>query len=286
MAATSQNKEKFENYEGFVEKFKPKKTTDDCYTPPKVYEAVADWVANEYNLDKSFFVRPFYPGGDYERFDYSGKIVVDNPPFSILMKIIKFYVDKKIKFFLFAPTLTLCQYGDYCTVLLVGEDITYENGAEINTSFATNLEPHEIRARTPPTLYETVIEANKINKQKDKKSLPKYSYPMELVTTAAIYPFAKYGFDFVIPRSESVRVSALDAQRQCKKGVFGHGWLVSERVKAEREKAERVKAEREKAEREKAEREKALRWELSEREKEIITALSSRGGIFIPEFRR
>ena len=27
-------------YEDFVEKFKPKKTTDDCYTPPNVYEEV------------------------------------------------------------------------------------------------------------------------------------------------------------------------------------------------------------------------------------------------------
>ena len=62
--ATSQNKEKFEDYDGFVEKFKPKKTTDDCYTPEIVYNAIADWVANEYNLDKSVFVRPFYPGGD------------------------------------------------------------------------------------------------------------------------------------------------------------------------------------------------------------------------------
>ena len=31
--------EKFNDYAGFVEKFKPKKTTDDCYTPPAVYEA-------------------------------------------------------------------------------------------------------------------------------------------------------------------------------------------------------------------------------------------------------
>ena len=269
---------KGETYDEFVEKFKPKKTTDDCYTPTEVYEAVADWAANEYNLDKSFFVRPFYPGGDYERYDYTNKIVVDNPPFSILAQIIKFYTGKEIKFFLFAPTLTLCRYGDYCTVLPVGADITYENGAVVNTSFATNLEPNEIRARTTPTLYKVVDEANKINKQKDKKSLPKYSYPMELVTAAAIYPFAKYGIDFVIPRSESVRVSALDAQRPHKKSVFGCGWLVSERVKAERVKAERVKAEREKAEREKAEREKAerekaLRWELSERERLIIQNL-------------
>ena len=274
---------KGETYDEFVEKFKPKKTTDDCYTPEIVYNAIADWVANEYHLNKTDFVRPFYPGGDYEHFDYDNKIVVDNPPFSILSRIIKFYVDKGIKFFLFAPTLILCRYGDYCTVLPVGADITYENGAVVNTSFATNLEPHEIRARTPPTLYKAVDEANKINKQKDKKSLPKYSYPMELVTTAAIYPFAKYGIDFVIPRSESVRVPALDAQRQLKKTVFGCGWLVSERVKAEREKAEREKAERvkaerekaerEKAEREKAEREKALRWELSEREGLIIQNL-------------
>ena len=26
----------FEDYEGFVDKFKTKKTTDDCYTPPEV----------------------------------------------------------------------------------------------------------------------------------------------------------------------------------------------------------------------------------------------------------
>ena len=92
---------------------------------------------------------------------------------------------------------------------------------------------------------------------------------MELVTTAAISPYAKYGIDFVIPRSESVRVPALDAQRQRKKTVFGCGWLISERVKAEREKAER-----EKAEREKAEREKAIIWQLSEREKAIIEKLN------------
>lgn len=28
------------DYAGFVEKFKPKKTTDDCITPDAVYEAV------------------------------------------------------------------------------------------------------------------------------------------------------------------------------------------------------------------------------------------------------
>ena len=32
-----------EEYAAFVEKFKPKKTTDDCYTPPAVYEAVLNY---------------------------------------------------------------------------------------------------------------------------------------------------------------------------------------------------------------------------------------------------
>lgn len=36
-----------EEYKQFVEKFKPKKTTDDCYTPPEVYEAVKQWVLSE-----------------------------------------------------------------------------------------------------------------------------------------------------------------------------------------------------------------------------------------------
>lgn len=72
-----------DDYGAFVEKFKPKKTTDDCYTPPAVYETIKDWACREYDIDPSKVVRPFYPGGDYERFDYSGgAVVVDNPPFS------------------------------------------------------------------------------------------------------------------------------------------------------------------------------------------------------------
>ncbi len=44
----------FEDYEGFVEKFKPKKTTDDCYTPEPVYEAIKGGVsANLMPLDKA-----------------------------------------------------------------------------------------------------------------------------------------------------------------------------------------------------------------------------------------
>ena len=78
---------KSKTYEEFVEKFKPKKTTDDCYTPPEIYEAVKEWACLEYSIDPDTVVRPFWPGGDYEAFDYpEGCTVIDNPPFSILKK--------------------------------------------------------------------------------------------------------------------------------------------------------------------------------------------------------
>ena len=260
MAVTSQNKAKFEDYDGFVGKFKPQKTTDDCYTPPIVYNAIADWVANEYQLDKNNFCRPFYPNGDYIRFDYQNKIAVDNPPFSILSQIVKFYISQNIKFFLFAPTLTsITRLSDICTALAVGADITYENGAKIPTSFVTNLEPNEIRMRTAPTLYEAVNTANIINRKQLTRSLPKYAYPPYVITSAMIYPCSRYGINFKITRNESVCIKAMDNQKEAKTSIFGDGLLISERLKAEREKTEREKAER---------------WELSEREWAIISMLN------------
>lgn len=43
---------KSKTYEEFAEKFKPKKTTDDCYTPPTIYEIVEQWACNEYAARK------------------------------------------------------------------------------------------------------------------------------------------------------------------------------------------------------------------------------------------
>ena len=266
--ATSQNQEKFYDYEGFVEKFKPKLTTDDCYTPPLIMEAVNEWVSKEYGVDRMNFVRPFYPGGDFESEDYTGKIVVDNPPFSILSRILQFYIDNGVKFFLFAPTLSgLVRYSDICTALSVGVDVKYENGAVVHTSFVTNLEPHSIRMRTAPTLYQAVNEANERNKKQQTKTLPKYVYPPEVITSAQMYPLNKYGIDLVLDRSECGRISKLDAQNG--NVIFGCGLLLSKRLRAERERAERERAERERAERERAER-----YELSWREKQIVELLS------------
>ena len=259
-----------ESYEEFVDKFKPKLTTDDCYTPPTVYEAVADWVASEYGADKEKFCRPFYPGGDYENYDYNGRIVVDNPPFSILSKIIDFYTEKNVKFFLFAPNLTLfsTKRDRTVAVLPLGANITYENGATIATSFVTNLESSDIAIRTAPTLFQAVKAANTLELKKIKKQLPKYSYPDNVLTAAKIYSYNKYGIDVVIKDSECRFIRSLASQREKKKAIFGGGFLVSENCANILRQAEREKAEREKAEREKAER-----WKLSEDEQRIIKSL-------------
>ena len=96
------------DYASFLDKFKPRLTTDDCLTPPNVYEAVRDWAVKEYALEGREIVRPFWPEGDprrpaggYEGMEYpDGCVVIDNPPFSIVSRIVSFYAGRGIDFFL------------------------------------------------------------------------------------------------------------------------------------------------------------------------------------------
>ena len=141
-----------EEYRKFVEKFDKdaEKTTDDCYTPQDVYECVRDYFIEEGVIPKGAkLVRPFYPGGDYEREEYpDGCVVYDNPPFSIMTQIVKYYQDKGIKFLLYCPTLSSLHLAQYCTFIVLDMSITYANGAVVNTSFLTNLLPDDISVMT------------------------------------------------------------------------------------------------------------------------------------------
>ena len=266
-------------YDAFVDKFKPKLTTDDCYTPENVYNAVAEWVANEYGLDRSLFVRPFWPGGDYESEEYpEGCVVVDNPPFSILAEIKQFYVKRGVKFFLFCPCLTMFESKDGPTVsyLACGVRITYQNGAIVNTSFVTNLD--DCLLRTVPSLYEAVKRENDKNEKAQKKQLPKYEYPDYVITAALAQKWCNYGVEYRLERKDAAFIRALDAQKEKGKAIFGSGFILSERAAAERAAAERAASERAAAERaasERAasERAAAERWSLSERERAIVATL-------------
>ena len=229
-----------QEYSEFVEKFKPKSTTDDCYTPEPVYEEVVRWCESEYGVERSSIVRPFFPGGDYERERYpDGCCVVDNPPFSILSRIVRFYCSQSVPFFLFAPTLTLFTASEQpVTYLACGCTVVYANGAKVNTSFITNMEPSEVRAKSCPELRAAVQKASDRAAKAGKKQVRKLEMPMEVVTAARLAYLAKHGVELTVMRGESVRVSRLD--NDSGSGIFGGGFLISERAAAERAAAERI----------------------------------------------
>lgn len=291
--AAGEISEEDEEYQEFLEKFKLKKTTDDCYTPAPVYEKVAQYVAETYGVSPASFVRPFYPGGDYQKETYPKDcVVVDNPPFSIMSEILQFYKERGIRFFLFAPTLTLFSSSSAgsCTALPCALTVIYENGASVNTSFLTNLEPRSIRFRSAPKLYAMVSEGVDAFKKQlsEKKALPVYEYPPHIITSSWVGILSRLGIEFSVPVAESEGISGLDSQKALGKTVYGKGYIVSDRVKAERERAEAERPPREKAakarqaeaawERECAKLEKAERWELSEREYAIIEKLNKKKG--------
>ena len=248
-------------YEAFVNKFKPKKTTDDCYTPLPVYEAVRDWACAEYGIDPNSILRPFYPGGDYEHETYpDGCSVLDNPPFSILSQIVEFYLSRGIHFFLFAPSLTILSGRKTVmrtTHICCDANITYENGAVVRTGFITNLGGSVI-ARTAPDLKRAIDCA--VEESKTTRELPKYQYPNHIVTAAMLQKLAKYGVNFSVDAADCAPVYVLDAQREAGKSVFGGGLLLSDRAAAEKAAAEKAAA---------------IIWELSPRELEIVHKLGN-----------
>lgn len=211
-------------YAAFVDKFKPKKTTDDCYTPEAVYDAVCYWVESEYKVSIGDFVRPFWPGGDYERFDYKPEqIVVDNPPFSIITKICGFYEQHGIRYFLFAPHLTNFSIQTATCHVIVGVDVTYANGARINTAFVTNLDDAVVR--TAPDLARILVKADMENRAPRK---PVYKYPYSVITPATVGYLSDRGIRFQVKPDDVAFIRGLDAQKPLGKHIFGGGYLLSE----------------------------------------------------------
>ena len=246
----------FLDYEGFIEKFKPKKTTDDCYTPANIYETVRDWAVREYGLHGREIVRPFWPGGNYETFDYPAEcVVVDNPPFSIMSKIVKFYFHNRVDYFLFSPYLTNLGIGagEYGVNHIIAPcSVTYENGAVVDTCFVTNLGDDFIR--NAPDLMDAIQAAEDANRAKRSVSLPKYEYPDAVITSAKIGWFCKHHTPYKVKREDCTFIRKLDNQGD--KNIFGGGYLLSERAAAERA--------------------AAIKWQLSPREMELQKMLGGR----------
>jgi len=259
----------FTDYESFVQKFEAKKTTDDCYTPPEVYEIVLQYVTEIVDLEDKQIVRPFYPGVDYRDIEYTeNMVVVDNPPFSILMQIIRFYNKENVKYFLFAPHLTLFSSGSEATHIVCGGDIRYENGAVVKTSFVTNMIPDK-QVVGVPNLY---LELQKLE-QKNRVNLPKYEYPPHVLTVSMVSKFVERGIDYSVDKGHAAFIRELDCQKQHKKTIFGSGFLISEKAAAEKAAAEKAAAEKAAAEKDNCIQDNCIQWELSVREKLIIKSM-------------
>lgn len=257
-------------YAAFVEKFKPKKTTDDCYTPKPVYDAIASWVVKHYGLNgKTAFVRPFWPGADFTKFDYpEGCVVVDNPPFSMLADILRLYNRCGVDYFLFAPALTLFSNGksDRTNFVVCGAQIEYENGAKVPTSFVTSLGKNIIEVCGD--LYKAVEEAN----AKVTRALPKYDYPDDVATAATLQRISKRGGSLAVKRGEAMFTRRLDAQDKVKEsGIFGGGFILSKDAARRRAEAEWLARQRD-------DDGKHYVWRLSDRERILQEALDTKKG--------
>ena len=267
MAISKQTK--LTDYEGFVEKFVPKKTTDDCYTPQAVYDEVLRFVGEITDTTGREIVRPFWPGGDYERYDYPDNcIVVDNPPFSIYAKIVRFYLAHHIDFFLFAPSITQTVNGANCCYIILGVNVTYENGAVVPTSFTTTL--CKDRVWCNPDLYKRLDKLNAVQ----SKTVTKIKLPDNVVTPATLMRMSKCGVDYKIGANECAYVSKLDNYSQA---LFGRSFFLSDKATERKDEAEQQATQNQMDERSLAGQLSALGEvviELSYREKAIIDILN------------
>lgn len=220
----SQNPIVFRDYESFIAKFSDHpRTTDECWTPQDVYEAVVDYVGTLVDMTDRLVLRPFYPGGDYINAEYpmGGGVVIDNPPFSIFSKIVRFYCENDIPFFLFGPGLTIMQCAELCTSVHVSTDITYSNGAKVRSNFVTNLTP-DIVAMTAPSLDRAIAACPS---QNVRVNLPSYVTPDNVLSTSNLNSICHGGIDFKVRRSECVVIRNLDRHP---KQLFGKHLLLSD----------------------------------------------------------
>ena len=256
----SQSSIVFHDYESFLAKFADSpKTTDDCFTPQDVYQAVVDYVGTIIDMSDKVVLRPFFPGGDYENAEYPyNGIVIDNPPFSMFLPIVKFYTARKIPFFLFGPGMTIVWASKYCTVICINNNITFENGAKIQCNFASNLFGDTV-AMTAPRLSQAIAACpSQIVKPKNAQ----YAYPDNMLCVSDLQAICKGGIDFAVSRSETHMIDKMDLHpKKC--NIFGTRFLISDDV-----------VERKKKALEKARAATVANIQLSDRERRIIERLN------------
>lgn len=262
-----------DDYEAFVAKFVRKRTTDDCYTPPEVYDVVVNYVSKRYGIAPECMIRPFWPDApDYKQRVYGkNEVVVDNPPFSIFSKIVRHYKSTNVPFFLFAPHLTLgVTKATAVTMVITNTTIRYENGACVNTSFLTNLDPHN----SIILAGDLAEDLKKVQNAGSKKKYTNIQYPANVITAARLGKYLTPGVVHVIPHTATAHCFnnyLLWPSDNMK--MYGSGLLISDSVAAE---LERILADKRRLANEGLENEgleNVLSPQLTERAREILNTL-------------
>ena len=121
------------------------------------------YVKDTLHSDDDTIVTPFTSGYNYRTYDYTGKQVVDFPPFSQINEIIEFYNENSIKYFLYIPSVCdligLSQIEDN-TVIDTNVNLIDKNLTEIGISFVTNLISGNYALKTAPQLRADLISDN------------------------------------------------------------------------------------------------------------------------------
>lgn len=273
MTLNSHLKKDKRNYKDFVDKFKQKHTTDDCFTPDLVYDVVKNYVIDKFNIDKSSIVRPFWPGGDYEHDNYINKVVVDNPPFSIITKIVNFYIENNVKFFLFCNSMTsinlIRKHFGKSTIIPLSENIVYQNGAVVPTSFITNLFNDDTIVYFDPNFKNNLKDAVEQTNNKAVHHVPHYEYPANVVRVTDIVKAGRASSKPIVIKSKSSKyIKELDDQKKSKKQIFGSGLLVDDETASQLENLKNLPPI------DKNGPGNHITWTLSDRERQIIDKLN------------
>lgn len=216
-------------------------STDECYTPPAVYDTVLDYAVDRYDLQGKHIVRPFIPGGDYQKYAYDeNDVVIDNPPFSMTTEITKWYINHGIPFFLFingiyGVSLSRGLHGK-ATVIVTNANVSFYNkGNEkrIKLGFVTNMEPKNIIIRGDATL------TNRLNGLVKKKSFKRFNYPDNFLKNNDILAALQRNVELKLTTDNCLFEDNLDyhkAQMHAtsqRMDVFGGGYLVNDKLYAE-----------------------------------------------------
>lgn len=155
---------------------------------------------------------------------------------------------------MFCPHLTAFGSDIDCTHIIASADITYENGAVIKTAFVSNLFG-DVKIIGDSALHLKFKELQRNN----KASLPKYKYPDNIITVSKISYCVEKGISLTFDKKDVKHCRRMDAQKKHGKGLFGSGFIASDKAAAAAA----------------AENDTIIIWELSEREKKIIKSLGA-----------